>query len=168
MKEEGASSVGDRPQVAALPFRRQRRRGLEVMLVTSRETRRWVIPKGWPVANLKPYAAAEREAFEEAGLVGRIAKKPVGRYAYRKRLKSRGTVTCTVDVFPFEVRRQLKQWPEKDEREGRWFTPDEAAKAVEEPDLAEIIRHLDEQVTPSSARPGDDARPSPAHDPPIA
>jgi 8-oxo-dGTP pyrophosphatase MutT (NUDIX family) len=137
-----------RSQVAALPYRRRGREGLEVMLVTSRETRRWVIPKGWSGGRLKPHAAAEREAYEEAGLVGRIGKAAIGCYAYEKRLTSESSVTCTVDIFPLEVRRQLKRWPEKDQREGRWFTPEEAAKAVHEPDLADIIRRLDELVTP--------------------
>jgi len=121
-----------------------------VMLVTSRETRRWVIPKGWTAGRLKPHAAAEREAYEEAGIVGRIGKTAIGRYDYQKRLKGDDTVTCTVDVFLFEVRQQRKRWPEQGEREGRWFTPADAAGAVDEPDLAALIRGLDAIV----ARPG--------------
>ncbi len=145
-----SSAKSPRPQVAALPYRRRGEGGLEVMLVTSRETRRWVIPKGWSASRLKPHAAAEREAYQEAGVVGRIGKASIGRYDYEKRLKTEDTVTCTVAVFPLEVRRQRKRWPEQDEREGRWFTPDEAAEAVEEPDLAAIIRRLDELVTRSA------------------
>jgi 8-oxo-dGTP pyrophosphatase MutT (NUDIX family) len=144
--DHAASPDQTRLQVAALPYRRRGSDGLEVMLVTSRETKRWVIPKGWPAAGLKPHAAAEREAYEEAGLVGRIGEAAIGCYAYEKRLKARRTVTCMVDVFPFEVRRQLKQWPEKAEREGRWFSPEKAAEAVAEPDLAALIRRLGEVV----------------------
>lgn len=144
--ERSSASPGRRPQVAALPYRRGRAGGLEVMLVTSRETRRWVIPKGWSAARLKPHAAAEREAFEEAGVVGRIGKTAVGRYDYQKRLKGDGIVTCRVEVFLLAVRQQRKRWPEQGEREGRWFSPEDAAAAVDEPDLAALIRGLDAMV----------------------
>jgi len=75
-----------RPQIGALPFRFDDEGGLRVLLITSRESRRWVIPKGWPVRGLKPHRAAEREAYEEAGLEGRVGKSAIGTYAYEKRL----------------------------------------------------------------------------------
>src|SRR3954453_11310273 len=75
-----------RPQIGALPFRFDDEGQLRVMLITSRETRRWVIPKGWPMRGLKPHRAAEREAYEEAGLKGHIGKASVGVYEYAKRL----------------------------------------------------------------------------------
>lgn len=129
-----------RRQVAALPFRRNSDGTFEILLVTSRESRRWVIPKGWPMKGRKPYDAAAREAYEEAGLVGLIGKRPLGFYLYEKRLKNRDAVLCQVKVFPLEVRKQLKHWPEQHEREGRWFTPSEAAEAVAEAGLSGIIR----------------------------
>jgi 8-oxo-dGTP pyrophosphatase MutT (NUDIX family) len=131
-----------RRQVGALPFRRTSEGGFEVLLVTSRESRRWVIPKGWPMKGRKPYDAAAREAYEEAGLVGQIGKRPLGFYLYEKRLKSRDSVLCQVKVFPLEVRKQLKHWPEQHEREGRWFSPSEAAEAVAEAGLSGIIRSV--------------------------
>ena len=96
-----------RQQIAALPFRFDDGQ-LRVMLITSRETRRWVIPKGWPMRGLKPHRAAEREAYEEAGLKGHIGKVAVGTYAYEKRLANGLAVPCEVSVFPlarFDVRR---------------------------------------------------------------
>ena len=129
-----------RRQIGALPYRRLRGGEYAVLLVTSRESRRWVIPKGWPMKGRKPHEAAEREAYEEAGLVGQIGKRPLGFYLYEKRLKNRDSVLCQVKVFPLEVRKQLKIWPEMDEREGRWFLPSDAAEAVHEAGLAAIIR----------------------------
>ncbi|AWN35786.1 NUDIX hydrolase [Methylobacterium radiodurans] len=129
-----------RRQIGALPFQRGPDGAISVLLVTSRESRRWVIPKGWPMKGRKPYEAAAREAYEEAGLVGQIGKRPLGLYLYEKRLKNRDSVLCQVKVFPLEVRKQLTRWPEQDQRELRWFSPAEAAEAVNEPGLAAIIR----------------------------
>src|SRR5215208_6047832 len=121
-----------RIQYAALPYRQCADGTLEIMLVTSRETRRWVIPKGWPVKARKPHASAAREALEEAGLVGEVGTQPIGSYRYDKRLKSGTVVPCRVDVFPLEVRSQRKRWLEKGQRETRWFSLQEAAQAVNE------------------------------------
>jgi 8-oxo-dGTP pyrophosphatase MutT (NUDIX family) len=118
------------------------------MLVTSRDTGRWVIPKGWPVGRKAPHASAAREAREEAGLVGTVGKDPIGIYSYKKRLGSGAFVTCDVRVFPLEVKRQQKHWPEKGEREFRWFSPARAANAVKEPALRAIIRNFS-KVGPS-------------------
>jgi 8-oxo-dGTP pyrophosphatase MutT (NUDIX family) len=143
-----------RPQIqyAALPFRRDANGRSQVMLITSRETRRWVIPKGWPMRRLKPHVAAAQEAYEEAGLKGRVGKRPIGSYGYDKRLK-RGAVRCAVEVFPFEVEDQLSDWPEKAQRDRRWFAPEEAAAAVQEEGLSDILASLDQHLVgrPASA-----------------
>ncbi len=141
-----AKRAGKRLQYGALPYKRADGDALKVMLVTSRETKRWVIPKGWPMKDRKPHAAAKREAFEEAGVRGEIGKRPIGTFEYPKRLKSQATVTCKVEVFPLQVRDQAETWPERGEREGRWFSPDEAAGVVAEAELREIIRKLPELV----------------------
>lgn len=129
-----------RRQVAVLPVRTGPDGTLQVMLITSRETRRWVAPKGWPMKGLKNYEAAAREAYEEAGLIGRVGRRALGSYFYNKRLKSRDTVLCQVQVFRLEVRKQLKTWPEQEERECRWFSVQDAAEAVTEAGLAALIR----------------------------
>jgi 8-oxo-dGTP pyrophosphatase MutT (NUDIX family) len=129
-------------QYAALPYRLASNLDLEVLLVTSRETRRWVIPKGWPVQKLTPHRSAAHEAMEEAGLVGRIGRRPIGTYRYRKRLSTGSVVPCQVMVFPLKVSKQLTSWPEKDQRRTKWFKPAAAAKAVKEPELRAIIKDL--------------------------
>jgi 8-oxo-dGTP pyrophosphatase MutT (NUDIX family) len=131
-----------RQQYAALPFRRAKDGSAEIRLITSRDTGRWVVPKGWPIRGLKPSAAAAREALEEAGLVGQIAKRPLGSFTYEKRLDLDSSVVCTVEVFAFKVRQQRKTWPEKKERQARWFSVSEAAQAVTEPDLSALIERF--------------------------
>jgi 8-oxo-dGTP pyrophosphatase MutT (NUDIX family) len=93
------------------------------MLLTSRETGRWVIPKVWPIKSLKPREVAAREAYEEAGLVGSIAsKRPIGIYHYEKQFAA-GGLLCEVWIFLFRVDQQLDDWPEKGQRETRWLDP---------------------------------------------
>jgi 8-oxo-dGTP pyrophosphatase MutT (NUDIX family) len=124
-------------QYAALPYRVAEE--IEILLVTSRETQRWVIPKGWPMKAKKPHAAAAREALEEAGVSGKIAKTPFGAYRYVKRLKNGAPLVCSVDVFPLQVVRQRKRWPEQHQRTAHWFTVAEAAESVDEPELQALI-----------------------------
>ncbi len=131
---------GLRVQYAALPFRRRAGAGTEVMLVTSRRTKRWIIPKGWPMGRKAPHIAAAREALEEAGVVGRIGTRPIGSYFYQKRLKQGEIVACEVLVFPLEVRRQQRDWPEKGKRLTRWLSPEIAATVVQDGVLGDIIR----------------------------
>jgi 8-oxo-dGTP pyrophosphatase MutT (NUDIX family) len=126
-------------QFAALPWRLSEGGTREVMLLTSRETHRWVIPKGWPMKKRKPPEVARQEAYEEAGLIGHIVdKRPLGTFHYPKRLAKR-QVICRVRVFLFRVERQLDDWPEKNWRETKWFDANEAASLVDEGGLAEII-----------------------------
>lgn len=130
-------------QIAALPYRTEGE-GLDapirILLVTSRETRRWVIPKGNPVKGLLPHQAAAEEAEEEAGVVGAICPTPLGSYRYRKRRGNGASVMIDVEVFPLAVNRELGDWKERRERERRWFSLKEAAEVVEEEDLRDLIR----------------------------
>lgn len=139
MKKTKASAGVPRAQIAAMPVRRLPNGRLEVMLVTSRTTRRWIVPKGWPIKGLSAPEAAAREAYEEAGVVGRIVKEPAGRYTYWKR-KSDHFVLCEVTLYLLEVERQLPVWAEQGQRESRWFSPEDAADLVDEPELATAIR----------------------------
>jgi 8-oxo-dGTP pyrophosphatase MutT (NUDIX family) len=130
-----------KPQYAALPYRRADN-GLEVLLITSRDTGRWVIPKGWAHKQLPAHAVAAKEAFEEAGLVGKVRKRSAGTYRYRKWLSAEEAVTCKVDVFLLEVERQLDDWPERAARETRWLPPAQAATCVAEAGLQKLLRKL--------------------------
>jgi 8-oxo-dGTP pyrophosphatase MutT (NUDIX family) len=112
------------------------------MLVTSRETRRWIIPKGWPQKGKAPHHSAAREAYEEAGVVGAVGRRSVGSFAYKKRYNNGRVMACEVHVFPLNVKRQRKQWPERRQREVKWVSAKEAAKKVQEPKLSAIIRRL--------------------------
>ncbi|WP_137176692.1 NUDIX hydrolase [Roseomonas sp. AR75] len=115
---------------------------LRVVLITSRETRRWVIPKGWIEPREAPSRSAAREAFEEAGLAGEAEADPIGSYAYAKRLAGGAVRPTEVLVFRYRVARLLHDWPEKRERERKLFTPEAAAGLVKEPGLAELLRSL--------------------------
>lgn len=163
MKKNKRTGERKRLQYGALPYKIAGADGVQVMLVTSRETKRWVIPKGWPMKDRKPHVAAKLEAFEEAGVKGRIGKRPIGAYFYHKRLKSDATVSCKVEVFPLKVRKEHEEWPERAEREGRWFSPDEAADVVQEEELRAIIRRLPELVAPEEASPPRDEAGAAAH-----
>ncbi len=128
-------------QYAALPYVLTPD-GVLVCLITSRESRRWVIPKGWPKSNLQPHELAELEAREEAGLIGAISTEPIGTYTYRKRLHMFAHVTCRVTVYPLLVDSNQLKWPEKKERKLSWISPSKAAKRVAEQELSELILAL--------------------------
>jgi 8-oxo-dGTP pyrophosphatase MutT (NUDIX family) len=138
-------TAAPRAQYGALPWR-EGEDGVEILLVTSRDTRRWVIPKGWPMKGRKPHIAAAIEARQEAGLRGKIEKSPLGAYKYEKRLKDSASVTCRVDVFPLLALKQKKSWPEKNQRAAHWFPASVAAEQVDEPELREIIRAFDAKL----------------------
>jgi uncharacterized protein Yka (UPF0111/DUF47 family)/8-oxo-dGTP pyrophosphatase MutT (NUDIX family) len=129
-------------QYAALPYRVNGEGKLEILLITSRERGRWVIPKGNPIPSFLNYETAAREAFEEAGIEGGIATEPIGSFRYMKRRRAGWEVPALVTVYPMLVTRHARRWPERGQRELRWFPPDEAAEAVEEPELKVIIASL--------------------------
>jgi 8-oxo-dGTP pyrophosphatase MutT (NUDIX family) len=118
----------------------------EILLASSRGTRRWIIPKGWPMKGRKPHATAAIEALQEAGILGKIEKTPIGRYHYLKRLQNGAALLCRVDVFPMRVLRQRKNWPEKDQRITQWVTAERAAELVDEAELSELISAFKEKA----------------------
>ncbi len=131
-------------QYAALPYV-QLGDQLEVCLITSRDTGRWVIPKGWPKSNMEPHELAELEAFEEAGLEGKVSKNALGRYHYRKRLHFLSRISCRVFVYPLKVRSQHLKWPERMSRQLIWVPPQEAADRVAEKELSDLFLQLQAQ-----------------------
>jgi len=135
-----SSSNAIRVQYAALPYRLNKAGEIEVLLLTSRTRRRWIIPKGWPIKGLKPAKSAAREAFEEAGVRGTVSGKPLGRFTYDKQLDEEGRfVACEVTVFSLAVKRQLKTWPEFEQRETRWVAASEAAALTDEDGLRPLL-----------------------------
>ena len=117
--------AGDSQQYAALPWRQAQ--GLEILLITSRETRRWVIPKGWPIPEKSAAESAAQEAYEEAGIRGQMAAQAMGHYSYSKRQRGGAKKRFRVDVFAMEVTEVLDLWPEAHERARQWLSPQEAA-----------------------------------------
>ncbi|MCL6740068.1 DUF47 family protein [Sphingomonas sp. RB56-2] len=111
-----------------------------MLLVTSRESGRWVIPKGNFANTVSPHSAAAQEAEEEAGVRGAVCPTPLGTYRYRKRKGSGAALMADVEVFPLSVSEELSDWKEKKQRKRRWFSLSDAANAVEEPDLRDLIR----------------------------
>ena len=129
-------------QVAALPLRWDKDGRLRVLMVTSRDTGRWIMPKGWTMEGRKPWRAAEIEALEEAGVAGHISRVPVGEYRYEKVLDDGSKMSCRVTLFPMMVRSVKRRWKERDQRKRRWFSPKGAARAVNEPGLVDLLSQL--------------------------
>ncbi|HEX8232484.1 MAG TPA: NUDIX hydrolase [Caulobacteraceae bacterium] len=146
MSPEASAKPQDQPkspamQYAALPWR-QGPDGPEVLLVTSRETRRWVIPKGWPMKRRHPWDAAALEAFEEAGVRGEPERVQFGAYRYDKVRKSGRLRPVKVRVFRLQVAEVLEDWPERAQRERAWVSPAQAAERVVEPELKALLLRL--------------------------
>ena len=113
---------------------------VRILMLTSRETNRWVIPKGWPKKEMTPYDLGALEAYEEAGLKGEVFSQPVGTYHYVKGLKTGKDTFCRVDVYPMLVKSQLLKWPEKGQRKLVWMSPSRAARLVQEQELSWILK----------------------------
>ena len=129
-----------RQQYAALCFRYIGNGGnVEILLVTSRTSQRWIIPRGWPMKRKKPHQAAAIEAWEEAGVRGRVRKDAIGRYTYLKMLDNGDVVPCMVDVFQIEVTETDATFKEHGERLSEWVRPDEAARRVRDIELKSLL-----------------------------
>lgn len=124
-----------------------------VLLITSRGTGRWIIPKGWPMPNLSLSASALQEAWEEAGVQGVIGPREIGRYRYDKHRRLRPSVAVEVRVFPLAVTRLANTYPEAAQRARIWLPPTEAAGRVAEPELQALLAAL--PLQPSGGLPDD-------------
>ena len=129
-------------QVAAIPFRLAEDGSIEVMLVTSRETRRFIVPKGWPMKGKSGRKAATIEAEQEAGVVGKALRKPAGTYSYWKRLATR-FVRVDVTVYLLAVTEERADWQERSSRQRSWLSPADAALLIDEPELATLVAALE-------------------------
>jgi 8-oxo-dGTP pyrophosphatase MutT (NUDIX family) len=130
--------------VAALPLRQSKGGALEILLITSRDTGRWIIPKGWPSKRIKDCKAAAREAKQEAGVKGKILRDAIGTYRYIKRELDNGGL-MQVRVFLLKVSKRCKRWPEKRERRRAWFDIADAASRVSDHELSTLIGMLQER-----------------------
>jgi 8-oxo-dGTP pyrophosphatase MutT (NUDIX family) len=134
-------------QYGALPYRFTKSGVPEILLVTTRQTKRWIIPKGWPIKGRKPAKSAAREAYEEAGVRGSVKTKAIGIFSYEKRSEEDGiTIPCDVRVFPLLVKRQSKTWPESEQRLAQWLEPAVALPLVEEKSLRSLISSFMERI----------------------
>ena len=137
-------------QVAALPFRPGAPE-FEVLLVTSRRRGRWILPKGWPESDMSPAEAALREAEEEAGVTGRIHDTPLGDWLYDKHMPEGYRIRCAVHVYPLLVRKQKRDWLERDERKTEWMPLSRAAELADDRSLAKLLASLAEDAAPLRA-----------------
>lgn len=143
--ESPAAGEECRPQYGALCWRMHRGK-VEVLLITSRDTGRWIIPKGWPISGLTPAETAAREAWEEAGVEGDITDTGLGAFGYAKVLGPNRTVPCSVQVFGLRVAELKDKFPEKKVRSRKWFGLEKAARKVAEPELRQLLLALPERL----------------------
>lgn len=148
-----AVPVHPRPQVAALCWRRAKGGALQVLLVTSRDTGRWIVPKGWLIGERTPADSALVEAWEEAGVQGRASGSPVGQFVYSKVLDGGIALPVRVDLYPVEVQRLKRRFPEAGQRDRRWFTRAEATARLADAELARLVASFDPDA-PSRTAPG--------------
>jgi 8-oxo-dGTP pyrophosphatase MutT (NUDIX family) len=127
-----------RRQLAALCYRKGEA-GPEVLLITSRNTKRWIIPKGWPMADLSARKTAKLEAFEEAGIVGKVGKQPIGEYRSMKGIGRGMKVRTNIVVYPLKVDEQVSDFPESGQRQVVWLTPDQAVNRCQEDGLRHLL-----------------------------
>ena len=137
-------------QFGAICWRMNRGR-VQVLLITSRDTGRWVVPKGWPVAGLGPAASAAQEAWEEAGVEGTIDDTRLGRFNYDKIMPGQTSFLCAVEVFALRVAKLRANFPERAQRRRKWFDAGKAARKVAEPQLRQLLQHLPEMLQPRNA-----------------
>ncbi len=128
-----------RSQFAALPFR-VKKSEVQILLLTSLDSGRWIIPKGWPMGGLTASGSAAQEAWEEAGVRGVMRDQCIGLYYYLKLMPDSGAIPCSVAVFPLEVQDLADDFPEAGLRRRKWFSPSKAAARVCEPELKRILR----------------------------
>lgn len=139
----GKQQETPRTQIGALCYRMMRG-DVQVLLITSRTRRRWIVPKGWPIDGTTPAETAATEAWEEAGVVGKLRETCLGLFGYTK-LGGDGEqdVPCVVAVYPIRVKSLASEYPERQQRRRKWFSPKKAASKVAEPELRRLLREFD-------------------------
>ena len=128
-------------QVGALCFQIIPKENPKVLLITSRRSQRWIIPKGWPIKGLKSYKVAEQEAFEEAGASGTAFDFCLGSYSYIKKL-DQSLRKCVVYVYPLKVENLISDYDEAHERSRKWVNISNATELLSEPELKDILKNF--------------------------
>lgn len=141
----GENKTDVRSQFAALCYRINGGRP-EILLITARRSGRWIVPKGWPMDGMTPAASACREAWEEAGVIGKPSDRCLGLYSYTKTWGFDTGVPCVAMIYPVQVKALAADYPESHERRRKWFSPKKAAARVSEPELARILRDFDPRI----------------------
>ena len=139
---QSASKSDVRTQFAALCYRVVKGK-MQILLITSRGTGRWIIPRGWPMDNKTPSEAALIEAWEEAGVKGKVHEVSLGLFSYTRTIGEEGLVPCVAMVYPVKVKLLEDEYPEAGQRKRRWLSREKAAARVDEPELQNIIRAFD-------------------------
>ncbi len=133
-----------RTQFAALCYRVKNDK-LQFCLITSRRSGRWIVPKGWPMNGQTPMDAAATEAYEEAGVRGKILPRPIGVFSYYK-VRSEDELPCIAVVYPLRVKKVLRTWPERKERTRKWVSRKKAAAMVDDVELGQIILRFEPET----------------------
>lgn len=132
-------------QSAVVPYRKNGR-GLEILLITSRTKKRWIIPKGVKEPHLTPQQSAAKEAFEEAGIVGKVSHIAIGTYQKQKWCK-----TCTVKVFCMKVRKVHDEWDEPWRRR-KWVPLHAIHRQMKKDELLQIVLSLPDFLKTNSIK----------------
>jgi 8-oxo-dGTP pyrophosphatase MutT (NUDIX family) len=133
-------------QIAALPFRTKSAQ-LRILLITTRGKGRWSVPKGWPMRGKRPHRAAAVEAYEEAGLRGRVSSRAIGSFRHSKR-KGKRKIILDVKLFPLKVKKRHRRWPERGQRRAIWLPVAKAARRVQRPELRQLIERFAREQAP--------------------
>ena len=142
-----------RVQYGALPYRFTPMAALEILIVTTRQSRRWIVPKGWPIKRLTPSKSAAREAFEEAGVRGKIGARAIGNFTYKKTAgQTADDANYEVKIFPLLVRRQSATWPEHGQRVVQWVDPEKAISLIREPELKAIAAKFAKRASVAASK----------------
>ncbi|MEX0369045.1 MAG: NUDIX hydrolase [Tateyamaria sp.] len=140
-----AKKADVRTQFAALCYRVKNDK-VQVLMITSRGTRRWIVPKGWPIDGKTPGDSAAEEAWEEAGVKGRVDHRPLGMFSYTKTLGDDAGLPVVAMVYALRVKSLSTSYPESGERKRKWMSRKKAAQSVDSPELARILRDFDPRI----------------------
>ncbi len=135
----GGKKGSVRTQFAALCWR-MRKGKIQVLLITSRRRKRWIVPKGWPMDGKTPAQCAAIEAWEEAGVEGEASDDCIGVYSYARLREDDETLQCLAMLYPVKVKRLKDKYPERKQRRRKWVSRKKAAKMVGERELSKLIR----------------------------